>query len=125
MGIRIGVVEIECVAQAEIEPQSVELRQRPQCVDVQLWADDDVILFIGFGEVDVVVIFGAYRSTDAKPDWTRQEVIRKVFDVLLARFRGGLTSQRRPDRILRSSNWRCAQNWEQKNESDLFRQTRT
>src|SRR5438132_2096928 len=117
------MVDIECVAQAEIESQGIKLRHRPDGIDIYLGPDDHVLLGVDLGQVDVVVIFHTKCGANAEPDRAHQQVIGNVLDILPARFRGRFSGQRGPNHVLRSSNRRCAQERKEKNEGDALRGT--
>src|ERR1700704_4410633 len=112
------MVEIEGVAQAEIESQGIKLRHWPDGIDVHLGPDDYVLLGIDLCQVNVVVKFHTECGATAEPDWAHQEVIGNVLDILSARFRGCFSGQRRSDYVLRPSNRPCAQERKQQNESN-------
>ena len=59
IGVVTRMIEVKRIAEAEIKRQSVELRDRPDRVHVDLRTEDDVFLVVHFGEIDVVVVFNA------------------------------------------------------------------
>src|SRR5215813_11458453 len=90
------------ITDSEIQTQSVELRHGPDGIDVELGAKDHIVLLVYLGEVDVVVIFHAHRNAEAKANWTGQQIVRNLFDRLMARFGRFLACKRRSNRILGS-----------------------
>ena len=87
------MVDIECVALAEIESEGMKMRHRPDGIDIHLGPDDHVLLGVDLGQVDVVVIFHTECGANAEPDRAHQEVIGNVLDILPARFRGRFSGQ--------------------------------
>src|SRR2546430_1734594 len=90
--VGVGMVQVKIIADPEIEPEGVELRHRPDRIDVELRADDDVILLVSFGEIDVVVVFDPERHAETEADRADEEIVWDLLDGLTARFGRGLTS---------------------------------
>ena len=97
----IRMIEVKRIAETEIEFQSVELRDWPDGVDVDLRSNDEIILRIHFGEIDVVVVFNSDSRAKTEPDRTGQKIVGDLVDRLPPRFRGSFTRQRRSYGILR------------------------
>ena len=128
------MVEVKSVADAEIEPEGVELGDRPESVHIQLRAQDDIALRCGsdenrtrraeehcgavLGEVYIVVILDTHRRAEAELDRAQLEIVGNLIDRLAARFRRGFTGERWPDRILGAGNSGRTKQRQKKGESE-------
>ncbi len=65
------MIEVKAVTHSKIKSKRIQLRDRPDRVDVKLRPNDDVLLLIDLGQVDVVVIFDSGRDTE--PETNRAE----------------------------------------------------
>ena len=111
------------MADADIEPQGIELSDRPKGVEVDLRAQNDVLLLVGgnrdrretrcgvrkrkrvvFGEVDIVVVLDAHRRAETELDGADFQIVRELIDRLTARFSGRFTRERGADCILRPND---------------------
>src|SRR5205807_5322052 len=120
VGVVIGMVEIKRVADANIEPKRVQLRDRPEGIQVDLRAKNEILLRCGgdedwpgraeenrgtvFGEINVVVVLDAHCRAEAELYRTHLQIIRDLVDRLTARFGRRFTGERGADRILRAHN---------------------
>ena len=86
------MIEVEGISDAEIQTQSVELGDRPDHVESQIWRDDKIILLVCFGVSDVVVIFAGDARADSKPDRSEQQIVWNARNILLSGFGRRLTS---------------------------------
>jgi hypothetical protein len=114
--LALEMIEVKAVANPKVEPKGVELGDRPDRVDIELRPDDDVILLVRFREVDVIVVLDAGRNAEAEPHWAGKEVVGDLLDRLPPRFRGRLTRERRPHRLLSPERRREAEEQEGKNQ---------
>ena len=119
IGVSAGVVKIEGIAEADVESQGVKLGDRPERVDRRLRMNDEVAFRVVFGQVDVVVILDAEGCADPIFDGAGEQVIRNVFDVLTARLRRFLASERRSNGVLPQSGPDREQCAGEQSESDL------
>ena len=71
IGVGLGVINVNRIAETDIEGMGIELGNWPDRVDVELRSNDDVILLVGLGEIDVIVVLDAER--DAKEEADRTE----------------------------------------------------
>src|SRR5438067_1063991 len=97
------------MADADIEPQGIELGDWPKRVQIDLRTKNDVFLRLGrnrdrsggagenrgtvFGEVDVVVVLDAQRGTEPELDGTDLQIVGNFIERLAARFGCGFTSE--------------------------------
>src|SRR5207253_7082747 len=99
------MVEIKCVTDAEIEPQGVQLRDRPDGIDGQVRRDDHVILrmcaygdesrrttrWVGdkngavVGIIDVIIVLDADACPDSEPNRAQKQIVRNTGDIFLPR----------------------------------------
>ena len=83
-GVVIRVIQVNRVADAQVELQGVELSNGPESIEINLRAQDEIALLRSsehdgtsrcenddgtvFGEIDVVVVFDAHRGAETKLD---------------------------------------------------------
>src|SRR5689334_10413804 len=51
--VRLGMIDVKGITDAEVETQRIELGYRPNRVNVELGSDDDIRFLVYLGEVDV------------------------------------------------------------------------
>src|SRR3977135_1168965 len=99
----VRMVHVERVADAHIEPEGVELGDRPEGVDVHLRAQNNVILRPGsdenrprraeedrgsvFSQVNVVIVLDTHGRAKAELDRTDLEIVGNLVDRLAGGFR--------------------------------------
>src|SRR5947207_9293886 len=85
--VRLGVIEINRVTQANVQSQGVNLADRPDGVEGHLWMDDHILLRkTVLSVIDVVVVLDPYAGTETKPHWPNEKIIRNPLDILTAGF---------------------------------------
>ena len=85
VGVVFRVIKIKGIAQADIEPQRVELRDRPDRIHVYLRTKDDIFLGMHIGEIDVVVVLNAEGRAKTKANRTGEKIVWNMFDRLAPR----------------------------------------
>src|SRR3954453_11672087 len=107
------MVNVSGIAEPDIQTQGVELGDRPDGVEINLWPNDHVIFLLGLekdrtawsvgdrssilGIIDIVVVFDPDAGPDAKADGPDKEVVWDAVNVLATRFTGCFAGQRRPN----------------------------
>src|SRR5437763_11456341 len=128
------MVEVESVADPDIEPQRVKLGDRPERVQINLRAQNDV--FLGrsrdrdrarraeeskrsiFREIDIVVVLDTHRGAEPKLDRAEFEIVWDLVDRLATCLGSCFTSEGRPDGVLSASHSTCAKQWKQKSDGE-------
>ena len=103
------MVEIKAIADAEIEPQGVQLCDRPNGIECQIRRDDNVVLRMRADDsrakgtnhngaavvriVDVIVVLDPDAGPDSKSNWPQEQIVRNTGDIFLSRIRRRLARQ--------------------------------
>ena len=101
VGVVLRVIEVEGVADPEVEPEGVELGDRPEDVEIHLRTENEILLLVDLGVIDVVVVFEPSGGAEAEPDRPDEQIIRNPIERLAARFRRRFAGERGTDGILR------------------------
>src|SRR5215471_4895486 len=109
IGVVFGVIEIKRIRDTEVQPQSVELGNRPDHVQSQAGRDDDVILCVHLGVIDVVVVLHPDGGADAETHRTQEQVVWDSRDIFLSGVVRILPSEGRTHRVLRITVQACKQ----------------
>ena len=83
-------MEIFVVTDGDVEVQEIPLSNWITSVEGQGWAQDEIVLWVGFGEVDVVVPIEAERRSDEEAEITAFEGVWLRFEGEDALLCGGL-----------------------------------
>ena len=94
------MIDVKAVTHAEIKSQRIQLRDRPNRVNVKLRPKDDVLLLIELGQVDVVVIFDSGGDTEPETNRAEEEIVGNLLDRLT---RGAPAAS--PARDGRTASW--------------------
>src|SRR3954452_8812386 len=103
------MIEIKRVTDSDIEPEGVELGDRPEGIEIDLGAKNHVLLWRGreknrprrakenggsvFREVDIVIVVDAHRRAEAELNRAHLQIIRDLVDRLPPRLRGCFTRE--------------------------------